>query len=156
MQSESRQRYSHSRIFNDDKYEKLIYEVSVSAKEGRNAFKCIHCKAKFKSKQWLNYHCLKGCDRALDINGKPLELKLYPSVTPGGAAEVRDILEKHNLQIRNAFNCIHCNKECASKYQLNYHCSMGVLVFLASMANLCSSNYFHLCHLEELLKSGIF
>jgi hypothetical protein len=76
MQSESRQRYSHSRIFNDDKYEKLIYEVSVSAKEGRNAFKCIHCKAKLTSKQWLNYHC-----------------------------------------------------------------SMGVLVFLASMANLWSSNY---------------
>jgi hypothetical protein len=43
----------------------------------------------------------------------------------GGAAEVRDILDKHNLPISNAFNCIHCNKECAFKYQLNYHCSMG-------------------------------
>jgi uncharacterized protein YpmB len=30
--------------YDTDEYEKLIYEVSVSAKEGRNAFKCIHCK----------------------------------------------------------------------------------------------------------------
>ncbi|CAM6044038.1 unnamed protein product, partial [Sphagnum compactum] len=46
--------------YDTDEYEKLIYEVSVSAKEGRNAFKCIHCKAKFTSKRRLNYHHLKG------------------------------------------------------------------------------------------------
>ncbi len=116
--------------YDTDEYEKLIYEVSVSAKEGRNAFKCIHCKAKFTSKQRLNYHRLKGCDRALDINGKPLELRLYPSVISGGAVEVRDILEKNNLHVRNTFKCIHCNKECLSKQRLNYHCRMccpGVL-----------------------------
>ncbi|CAM6053648.1 unnamed protein product [Sphagnum tenellum] len=115
--------------YDTDEYEKLIYEVSVSAKEGRNAFKCIHCMAKFTSKQRLNYHRLEGCDCALDINGKPLELKLYPSMPSGGAAEVKDILEKHNLLVRNAFNCIHCNKECASQQQLDYHhsmCSPGV------------------------------
>jgi hypothetical protein len=108
--------------YDTDEYEKLIYEVSVSAKEGRNAFKCIHCKAKFTSKQRLNYHRLKGCYRAFDSDGKPLKLLLYPSVTSGGAVEVRDILEKNNLHVRNTFKCIHCNQECVSKQQLDYHC----------------------------------
>ncbi len=118
--------------YDTDEYEKLICEVSVFAKEGRNAsakvrnaFKCIHCKAKFTSKQRLNYHRLKGCDKAFDINGKPLELKPYPSVTSGQAVAVRDILEKNNLYVRNTFKCIHCNKECLSKQRLNYHCRMG-------------------------------
>jgi len=111
--------------YDTDEYEKLICEVSVSAKEGRNAFKCIHCKAKFTSKQRLNCHRLNGCSRAFDIDGKPLKLKLYPSVTSGGAAEVKDILEKNNLHVRNTFKCIHCNKECLSKQRLNYHCRMG-------------------------------
>ncbi|CAM6003224.1 unnamed protein product [Sphagnum balticum] len=88
---------THMVDYDTDEYEKLINEVCVFAKEGRNAFKCIHCKAKFTSKQRLNYHRHKGCDRALDINGKPLKLKLYPSMPSGGAAEVRDIFEKHNL-----------------------------------------------------------
>jgi hypothetical protein len=108
--------------YDTDEYEKLICEVSVSAKEGRNAFKCIHCKAKFTSKQRLNYHRLKGCYRAFDSDGKPLKLLLYPSVTSGGAVEVRDILEKNNLHVRNTFKCIHCNQECVSKQQLDYHC----------------------------------
>jgi hypothetical protein len=118
--------------YDTDEYEKLICEVSVFAKEGRNAsakvrnaFKCIHCKAKFTSKQRLNYHRLKGCDKAFDINGKPLELKPYPSVTSGRAVTVRDILENNNLYVRNTFKCIHCNKECLSKQRLNYHCRMG-------------------------------
>ncbi|CAK9219170.1 unnamed protein product [Sphagnum troendelagicum] len=38
-----------------------------------------------------------GCPGVLDINGQPLQLKLYPSVPSGGWKEVRDILEKHNL-----------------------------------------------------------
>ncbi len=38
---------THTVDYDTDEYEKLIYEVSVSAKETRNAFKCIHCKAKF-------------------------------------------------------------------------------------------------------------
>ncbi len=114
---------THTVEYDNEEYEKLICEVT-SAKEGRNVFKCIHCKAKFTSKQRLNYHRLKGCDGALDINGKPLELKLYPSMPSGGAAEVRDIIDKHNLPVRNAFNCIHCNKECASEEQLDYHRSM--------------------------------
>ncbi len=114
---------THIVEYDVEEYEKLICEV-ISAKEGRNVFKCIHCKAKFTSKQRLNYHCLKGCDGALDINGKPLELKLYPSMPSGGAAEVKDIMHKHNLPVRNAFNCIHCNKECAVEEQLDYHRSM--------------------------------
>jgi hypothetical protein len=120
---------THTVEYDDEEYEKLIYEVTRFAKEGRNAFKCIHCMAKFTSKQRLNYHRLKGCYLALDIDGKPLELKLYPSMPSGGAAEVKDILEKCDLLVRNAFNCIHCNKECASEQQLDYHrsvCSPGV------------------------------
>ncbi|KAH8972430.1 hypothetical protein BDL97_02G195600 [Sphagnum fallax] len=120
---------THIVEYDDEDYEKLIYEVTRFAKEGRNAFKCIHCMAKFTSKQRLNYHRLKGCDLALDIDGKPLELKLYPSMPSGGAAEVKDILEKCDLLVRNTFNCIHCNKECASEQQLDYHrsmCSPGV------------------------------
>ncbi len=57
-------------------------------------------QGKFTSKQRLNYHRLKGCDRAFDTNGKPLDLRLYPSVISGGAVEVRDILEKNNLHVR--------------------------------------------------------
>jgi len=120
---------THTVEYDDEEYEKLIYEVTRFAKEGRNAFKCIHCMAKFTSKQRLNYHRLKGCDLALDSNGKPLKLPLYPSMPSGGAAEVKDILEKCDLLVRNAFNCIHCNKECASEQQLDYHrsmCSPGV------------------------------
>jgi hypothetical protein len=120
---------THIVEYDDEEYEKLIYEVTRFAKEGRNAFKCIHCMAKFTSKQRLNYHRLKGCGLALDINGKPLELKLYPSMPSGGAAEVKDILEKCDSLVRNAFNCIHCNKECATEQQLDYHrsmCSPGV------------------------------
>jgi len=120
---------THIQEYDDDEYEKLICELSVSAKKGRNAkgrsaFMCIYCAKMFASKEWLNYHRLKGCDRALDINGKPFQLKLYPSVTSGGAVEVRDILEK-NLHVRNTCKCLHCNKECLSKQQLNYHCHMG-------------------------------
>ncbi len=101
----------------------------MSAKKGRNgkgrsAFMCIYCVKMFASKERLNYHRLKGCDRALDINGKPFQLKLYPSVTSGGAVEVRDILEKNNLLARNTFKCIHCN-ECLLKQRLNYHRRMG-------------------------------
>jgi len=110
--------------YDDEEYEKLIYEVTRFAKEGRNAFKCIHCMGKFTSKQRLNYHRLKGCHSALDINGKPLELKLYPSMPSGGAAKVKDMLEKHDLLVRNAFNCIHCSKECESEQQLDYHHSI--------------------------------
>jgi hypothetical protein len=40
---------------------------------------------------------LYGCPGVLGINGQPLQLKLFPPVPSGGAAEVRDILEKHNL-----------------------------------------------------------
>jgi hypothetical protein len=119
---------THTVEYDDEEYEKLICEVT-SAKEGRNAFKCIHCKAKFSAKQRLNRHRLKGCDGALDINGKPLRLKPYPSMPSGGAAKVRDIVDKHNLPVRNAFNCIHCNKECESEQQLDYHhsiCCPGV------------------------------
>ncbi len=120
----------HIQVYDNDEYEKLICGLSVSAKKGRNvkgrsAFKCIYCTKTITSKEWLNYHRLKGCDRALDINGKPFQLKLYPSVTSGGAVEVRDILEKNNLHVKNTFKCIHCNKECLSKQQLNYHCHMG-------------------------------
>jgi hypothetical protein len=42
---------------------------------------------------------LYGCPGVLGINGQPLQLKLFPPVPPGGAAKVRDILEKHNLHI---------------------------------------------------------
>ncbi len=38
-----------------------------------------------------------GCPGVLDINGQPLQLKLYPSVPSGGWNKVRDILEKYNL-----------------------------------------------------------
>jgi hypothetical protein len=120
---------THTVEYDDEEYVKLIYEVTRFAKEGRNAFKCIYCMAKFTSKQRLNYHRLKGCDSALDIKGKPLKLKLYPNMPSGGAAEVKDILETCNLPVRNAFNCIHCSKECASEQQLDYHhsmCSPGV------------------------------
>jgi hypothetical protein len=61
----------------------------------------------FASKERLNYHHLKGCDRALDINGKPFQLKLYPSVTSGGAVEVRDILEKNNLHACTEYIQVH-------------------------------------------------
>ncbi len=91
----------------------------------RNTFKCIHCNKECLSKQRLNYHCCMGCPGVLDINGQPLQLKLFPSVPSGGAVEVRDILEKNNLHVRNTFKCIHCNKDCLSKQRLNYHCCMG-------------------------------
>ncbi len=35
------------------------------------------------------------------INGQPLQLKLFPPVPSGGAAEIRDILENHNLHSTN-------------------------------------------------------
>jgi hypothetical protein len=38
-----------------------------------------------------------GCPGVLDINGQPLQLKLLPSVLSGGAAEFRNISEKHNF-----------------------------------------------------------
>jgi hypothetical protein len=38
-----------------------------------------------------------GCPGVLDINGQPLQLKLLPSVPSGGAAEFRNISEKHNF-----------------------------------------------------------
>jgi hypothetical protein len=120
---------SHIQEYDDDEYEKLICELSVSAKKGRNAkgrsaFMCIYCAKIFALTELLNYHHLEGCDRALDINGKPFQFKLKPYVTSGGAVEVRDILENNNLHVRNTFKCIHCN-ECLFKQWLNYHCHIG-------------------------------
>jgi hypothetical protein len=63
----------------------------------KNAFNCIHCNKECALKQQLNYHCSMGCPGVLDINGQPLQLKLYPSVPSGGWNKVRDILEKYNL-----------------------------------------------------------
>ncbi|CAK9872319.1 unnamed protein product [Sphagnum jensenii] len=67
--------------------------------KAQTALKCIHCNKKCTSKQQLNYHHNKACPGVLDINGKPSQLKLYPSMASGGDAAVRESLGKHGLWV---------------------------------------------------------
>jgi hypothetical protein len=114
-------KYTYDEVYEDADHESLICELSLHAKKGRTAkgrskFMCIYCTKMFASKGWLNDHRLKGCVRAVHIDGSPLKLQPYPSMTSGGAVEVRDILEKHDRQERNAWKCIHCKTKFASKH----------------------------------------
>ncbi len=63
--------------------------------KAQTALECIHCN----TLQQLNYHHNKACPGVLDINGKPSQLKLYPSMASAGDAAVRESLGKHSLWV---------------------------------------------------------
>ncbi|CAM6053646.1 unnamed protein product [Sphagnum tenellum] len=68
--------------YDDDEYKKLICELSVSAKREGMLREGVH----------------SGCPGVHDISGQPSQLKLLPSAPSGGAAEFRNISERHNFQ----------------------------------------------------------
>jgi hypothetical protein len=44
----------------------------------QDKWKCLYCQKICKSKNRLNCHRMDGCKKAVDANGKPLRLMLYP------------------------------------------------------------------------------
>lgn len=44
----------------------------------QDQWKCLYCQKICKSKNRLNCHRKEGCKKAVDANGKPLKLMLYP------------------------------------------------------------------------------